>query len=380
MQRVPDFRELLEADEGLLRDLVRFEGDALERVWAAWSLALRHDASLLDVVRQAAKVDPSPGVRAHMALLLVAHGELDAAMALARGDPDELVRASACRHLARVAKPDDTQLQELLETAMRSEPSSAVRAAIADGVRFDASAPVWRACVDRLLDPDEEVRANVIEAMLRRHAPRDPFPLELTARATTEESPRLRVTILRAWANAEGGPGILSTLTALPTPDVVRMLLALQEACVHVDAEDLDALLDRKEPSIDGQAVTLHRLGLVKLPLHSLLELATRLMGPWTPAAPGRWDAMRLSLDALSPLLAKQVHVSPRERAAIDNLREAIEREVSATGLQEGDVDKLVRYARGELDGADYPSGWENEGIDIPPGIELLPELRRLGE
>jgi hypothetical protein len=45
--------------------------------------------------------------------------------------------------VARVAKPDDARMQDMLVTAMRLDPSPAVRAAIADAIRVDASGLLW---------------------------------------------------------------------------------------------------------------------------------------------------------------------------------------------------------------------------------------------
>jgi hypothetical protein len=83
MPRPQSDRDLLEVPVRKLHDLVDGAGDDPERVWAAWVLALRHDPGVLSVVREAATGDPSPGVRAHMALMLVAHG----AAARARARP-----------------------------------------------------------------------------------------------------------------------------------------------------------------------------------------------------------------------------------------------------------------------------------------------------
>jgi hypothetical protein len=377
MARPQSFRDLLELHERQVRDLVDGEGDAPERLWAAWVLALRHDSDVLRIVRQAAAGDPSPGVRAHMALLLVANGELSAATTLAMTDSSDLVRASACRHLARVAKAHDLRLQELLEAAMRADLSANVHSAIADALRLDASEGVWRACVARLGDPDEEVRANVIEALLRRHAAGEALSPTLKSHATIEESSRLRSTILRAWVCAEGRPGVIGALAARPVSEILRGLQFFGEEGEQLQPDSLEALLNLEEPAIDAGVAALHRLGVTQVPMRWLLEFVVRFKElpdfRWSAAVASRWDAMEVAVASLAPMLDATVDVSAGERDLIRRLRTRLEREVSETAtLAKTDEDTLVRLARGELGLAAC------EDIDLPQGTQLLPHLRRL--
>ena len=383
MARPQSFRDLLELHERQLRDLVDGEGDAPERVWAAWVLALRHDRDVLRIVRQAAAGDPSPGVRAHMALLLVAHGELSAATTLAMTDSSDLVRAAACRHLARVAKANDLRLQEVLEAAMRADLSANVHSAIADAMRLDASEGVWRACVARLGDPDEEVRANIIEALLRRHAAGEALSPTLKSHATIEESSRLRSTILRAWVCAEGRPAVIGALAVRPVPEILCALQFFSEEGEQLQPDSLDALLGLEEPVIDASVAALHRLGVVQVPVRWLLELVVRFKElpdfKWSAVVASRWGAMEVAVAALAPMLDAMIEASAGERELIRRLRTRLEQEVSEIAASaKTDTDTLVRLARGELGLAGDPLSWLHEEIDLPPGTQLLPDLRRL--
>jgi hypothetical protein len=382
-----DFRQVFELDEHTLRALVSGKGDAPERLWAAWALALRRDPEAASILRRAATGDPSPGVRAHLALLLVAHGELAAAMTLARLDPEAIVRSSACRHLARVAKPTDAGLQELIATAMRSDPSPAVHAAIADAVRLDAAEEFWATCARRLRDPDDEVRANVVEALLRRHASGASLPSELCVAATSEERPDLRASMLQAWIGAEGRRAVVLAVCDRPVQQVLNVLQFYEEERADLGPEDVDSLLARNEAAIDARVAFLHRKGLVRLPVRWLLALTLRERehGPVDGSRESwrRWEAATVAIEALREVLARETQVhSVEERQLVNRLRESIEEELRSIAVQRStDVDTVVRYACGvgltRDQGADDWTS-DDEEYYVPRGAELLPELRRL--
>jgi hypothetical protein len=382
-----DFRQVLELDERTLRELVSGEGDAPERLWAAWALALRRDPEAPTMLRRAATGDPSPGVRAHLALLLVAQGEMAAAMTLARFDAEAIVRSSACRHLTRVAKPTDARLQDLIATAMRSDPSPAVHAAIADAVRLDAAEEVWAACAQRLRDPDDQVRANVVDALLRRHASGASLPGELRAAATSEERPALRASMLRAWIGADGRSAVMRAVRDRPAQQALNLLQFFEEEGTALDPEDAESLLARNEPVIDARVALLHRKGVVRLPVRWLLALAVRErdhgVADWNHERQRRWDAAKVAIEALRNVLPGLTHVhSADERQLVNRLRESLEGELRSIAAQEGtDIDTLVRYACGGGTTGD-PIADDRRSADeeyyVPRGAELLPELRRL--
>jgi hypothetical protein len=73
-----DLAAALALDVATLRELLAADDDAPARLWAAWALALRHHAELGGVLDHAAHREPAAGVRAHLAVLLVGHGDLAA--------------------------------------------------------------------------------------------------------------------------------------------------------------------------------------------------------------------------------------------------------------------------------------------------------------
>jgi hypothetical protein len=295
-----------------------------------------------------------------------------------------MVRASACRCLTRVAKPDDANLQELIATAMRSDPSPEVHAAIADAVRVDASEAVWATCTRRLRDSDDGVRRNVVNALLRRHAAGSPLPAQITAAATVEARRELRDSMLRAWVSAAGMQAVVRAIRDRPAPEVLNALEFFRDEDTQFAAEDLEPLLSANEPAIDACLAAMHREGRVRLTVLSLLRLALRATEETAGARSGertsRWEAARVAIDALRSILPGLTHqaLSTDEHRLVRLLCSGIEESLRATAAETGTkVEALVRHAVSGEDLAEVleeDTGWEV----YVPGAELLVELRRL--
>lgn len=84
------------------------DGDAQERVWAAWRLALREGAAFLQTALALADTDPDAGARRHMAIVCAGFGGRRLVQNLAEHDRDPAVRDTAIRLMANCADgPDD---------------------------------------------------------------------------------------------------------------------------------------------------------------------------------------------------------------------------------------------------------------------------------
>jgi len=117
--RFERYADLTALETPELRALLAGRGDAPQRVWAAWALAVKHAVDAGTAIVDRAANEPAEGVRAHLALLLVAHGDRDAAVALAVGDPSPTVRAAAYRCLARVAHTAEADLPRAASSRAR---------------------------------------------------------------------------------------------------------------------------------------------------------------------------------------------------------------------------------------------------------------------
>jgi hypothetical protein len=323
-----ELRELIELPTDTLRAIAR-GADAPERLWAAWALALRHDVAARTIARDLARGDPAPGVRAQMAIVLVAHGERDAAVVLARHDPEPLVRASACRCLARTLASDDGLLTDVLVSALQTDPSAQVRAAVVNGLRDDRPTRLDAACVGALSDADDEVRAQVVEALVRWHPAGAPLRPELREHWLREAKASTRDAILRAWVDAEGAASLLRGVeprSARAAVHVIEFLLATGQ---HVAFEALEPLLTRGDERVDERVTSMHGAGLTEMPVAGLLEMVARASRDFHRS----WERSFIAQAAaglVQPRLASASSLgSARERALARDLVDHTETELA---------------------------------------------------
>jgi hypothetical protein len=97
-------------------------GDAAERVWAAWALGLRLGKGFVPETTS----EPDAGVRAQLVVMLAGANELGAVRAMADGDEDADVRATACAYVHRL-DAGGTDDASLLTHRFRSDVSWIVR-------------------------------------------------------------------------------------------------------------------------------------------------------------------------------------------------------------------------------------------------------------
>lgn len=143
-----------------------YRGDAVERIWAAWSLALRSGPRAIPELRDCLESSPSPGTRRHLIVVLAGLGERSIPERCATQDPDEFVRSTGARYLIRTSagaiKPH--LLNQLLD-----DPSPIVRTTVVQeiGKSWD-HLPSNR--IEKLInDPDPEVK-HIATERLKAHS------------------------------------------------------------------------------------------------------------------------------------------------------------------------------------------------------------------
>lgn len=363
--RFARFADLVELDDASLTKVVEGQGDAPERVWAAWVIALRRPSDAGALLEHAAMREPSEGVRAHLALMLVAHGERSAALAMALHDPSALVRASASRCLARLAEPVDPDLNEALAVALR-DPAPDVRGAVLDGLRTDAPEPIRRRVKACLADGSLDVRRAAVDYLLRVEG----FSASLGEQAPRETNDALFATLVDAWIAAEGSRVFSGHTASWPAPEIQR-LLDLGFAS-KLEVADLEGWLSRDEPAIDGH------LSALDLPLGWLLTFAVRFarmpVDQWTPEY-----ALRLTTAArVAPQLHRALdatssaELGQEERRLVHELAALIERNAREQ-YPTGSLEELALRGDDEWDAED-----EGEAFPWVFGIELWTALQRL--
>ncbi len=158
-----DFDRVLALSEADQRALLA-EGDPRDRLWAMWALALKSGANVL---AEHLAGEPSAGVRRHMCIML-AGGELDLLVALARFDPDDGVRATASGLVTRLA--GGGRLPWTLAEERLSD--RAVRAAVLDELGPQSPPSLLDAAVALARDEDLDVADAALDALFRMASPR----------------------------------------------------------------------------------------------------------------------------------------------------------------------------------------------------------------
>jgi hypothetical protein len=105
----------------LLRD-----GDAPERVWAVWALALKEGEQALPSLKPLLREEPDSGVRRHLLNVFAGHGDLDAVAHVACWDTAPWVRQAALTFLCRIAPRKGDPVWRLLADRLVSEPDNRV--------------------------------------------------------------------------------------------------------------------------------------------------------------------------------------------------------------------------------------------------------------
>jgi hypothetical protein len=245
----PELRELLDS------------GRPEERVWAIWALAMRADAGTITEI--AHRMEPDPGVRRNLAVVLAGHGELELLVALAHRDPAPEVRAAAMQLVARLAIDGKLPPTFVIERATGDSPE--VRIAVL-GTIF-AGAPPWLVEIaEQLLsDRDGDVRYEAFEALTR--AGRGASSLQWLEEIT---EPEARLTMMR-WS-ARGRTRACAELLARSSRRLRRILI---ESVRIATWDDLAAAIG-DDPALIRALARRNAAAFDQMPLATLIRATLR--------------------------------------------------------------------------------------------------------
>jgi hypothetical protein len=269
-----DFSETAALSVEALRVLVS-EGDAQQRVWASWRLALILGTEGLPQLRQHLDGDPDVGTRRNQLIVVAGLGERTLLHVFAEHEPDPLLRGEAVVLVWRTARdldevcpllrrrlakerdagvlarligvspplPAETFFSELRAIACRG-PSQECRRLAWERTMSAASwtkCPDWRPALD---EPDDRLRAD----LLARWAGSDQHP---TLLATAGGSPRERMILealveherkytwqaLETIASATAHVDLVAALLRGPYPEPARWWCLAQLGLESIDSD-----------------------------------------------------------------------------------------------------------------------------------------------
>jgi hypothetical protein len=358
--RYPDFEAVRQLPASTLRTLLH-SGDAAERAWAGWALALALGQEASPELAAEAQGSPTPGVRSLLLVILAGHGELDLVRRFGDDDPDDDVRASACRYLATSYPAREPSVEACLSDRLRSDPSARVRLQI---LKLHAEHRIELApslLETATADADLDVRGLAADCLISQ-AP-TAFPAALQSRVLIESNPELRDRLARTWIADDGGRHLFARLLQKPDLRVEAthsLLSQLHAAGRRFRWSDLQSVARREEDLLNLHVVRLldGRDAAVAAPW--LLRVWERPLDFPPPKDHDSWRAHRQ---------ADEVGLAARQP-----LRRAVRR-LDSSALSPEDVRRLTRLAaelRRSLEDARYWS-IEDDGVDL----EALPDTQK---
>ena len=337
MAEYENFEAVSQLDIKTLRELLA-DGDAQERVWAAWALALRLGADSLPLLEAAVQASPTPGTRRHLVVVLAGLGERRLLYVFAGSDPDAYVRATACRYLMRTWLEEDVESADFIRRRLLTDDAAEVKETIlktATSVLPPATLPEL---AELASDREPEVRRLAFDLIKCRHQPKEAFAGALAARLHEEPDRDL----LADLANfcIEGGQEELVLRSALRARPPVRMLLldALDARDKAISWTQARALAELEETAVDLKLLRLLkpaglRNGFAWL-AHCLAESARQ---------EARDSRFQFLLDAMTPF-AETIDGVPAAvitadcRRDLEALRAYLEESITALSKEDPDV------------------------------------------
>lgn len=229
------------------------QGDPSERVWAAWSLGLEYGASLSPDLIQTLNQAPHPGTRRHLVIMLAGHGERVLVATIAKHDPDEIVRATACQYLIQTAATKDTNLEKLLIEILTSDKHPSVHRVVLDNASNGFPKLSDKELIPLTKSPDLGVRRLTV-ALLMVQMPIEEFASLVDSQILEETDDDLRMQLEETY----GDTGSLFQMTAQEPaslrPEVMRELMRVGTESVWYEVGFLSQL---GNPCIDYHLVLL---------------------------------------------------------------------------------------------------------------------------
>lgn len=99
------------------------KGDAIERVWAAWQLAIRLGSAVIAEISTQSRNAPDPGTRCHLIVILAGLKETNLIKLLSCEDPDGDVRGTACHYLMALSTEESNDTYDFILRILNNETS-----------------------------------------------------------------------------------------------------------------------------------------------------------------------------------------------------------------------------------------------------------------
>ncbi|MBN1427656.1 MAG: HEAT repeat domain-containing protein [Anaerolineae bacterium] len=229
------------------------QGDPSERVWAAWSLGLEFGASLNPDLIQSLNQAPHPGTRRHLVIILAGHGEKALVTTIAKHDPDEIVRATACQYLIQTAATKDAELENLLKEILASEKHPSVHKVVLDNASNGFPKLADKELVPLTKSSDLAVRRLAV-ALLMVQMPIREFASLVDSHVLEGTDGDLRMQLAEAYGDTSSLFKMTTEAPEALRPEIMRELMRVDPEAVWYEVGFLSEL---GNPRIDYHLVLL---------------------------------------------------------------------------------------------------------------------------
>ncbi|CAB5116090.1 hypothetical protein D3OALGA1CA_2283 [Olavius algarvensis associated proteobacterium Delta 3] len=167
-----NYEQVKELNSSVLKTLLS-NGDAQERVWAAWEIGLRLGREALPNISLQAHNAPDAGTRRHMVVVLAGLGHYSVLSTLAKHDPDESVRGTTTQYLIRITDQNDTEKISLIINILEKDKSPVVMQSILDSWDFDQHQIPILLLLECARNKSEVVRNSSIRQIVKNYGAND---------------------------------------------------------------------------------------------------------------------------------------------------------------------------------------------------------------
>ena len=196
-----NYEQVKQLNSSVLETLLS-NGDAQERVWAAWEIGLRLGKEALPNISLQAHNAPDAGTRRHMVVVLAGLGHYSVLSTLATHDPDESVRGTTAQYLIRITDQNDTEKISLIINILEKDKSPIVMQSILDSWDFDQHQIPILLLLDCARNKSEVVRNSSIKQIVKNYSANDLSKNQIVCLLTdqlTKESIYLFLNWLLVW-------------------------------------------------------------------------------------------------------------------------------------------------------------------------------------
>lgn len=229
-------------------------GDAPERLWAAWSLALRHGRSALPTLATLAGVQLTDGLKRQLLVILAGLGARSILLTIATTEQSPDVRATATANYIRTSSINDTELiARFAQDQLHTGTAEVVLAVLAEQEmsRIELPEREVTACLD---DPRLEIRQAAVSCLLAKEVVSDDAQDCLLRALVGEEEVFLRDRLLN-YVPRPALPFLLRLLKDAPAARVVEILARLGQKFGLLPWFELCEISQVSEPSVVDAAL-----------------------------------------------------------------------------------------------------------------------------